>query len=71
MGWKGASIGYFLSLIAIGLCDPYEFSDCFQAENGDRENVFGFSASKVEDEHMTEFTEFQGKVMVIVNVASF
>jgi len=73
MELRGAYLGYLLSIFTLALCkeDPYEFSECFPAANGDKENVFGFSAIKLEEEAVTNFTDYQGKVMLIVNVASF
>jgi len=71
MGRRGASAAYLLSLLTVAFCDPYEFSDCFPPANGDTETTFSFSTTKLLEKDPTEFTAYQGKVMLIINVASF
>lgn len=60
-------------LFFFAFSDPYEKSDCFQPSNdADRlETVHGFKVDGLESSIKYDFNAYKGKVMLIVNVASF
>jgi glutathione peroxidase len=71
MDWKVVISGYFLLFFSHIRCDPFEYSDCFGPRNGDTEHLFEYKVNGLAPNENYDFSSYQGKVMLAVNVASF
>ena len=61
------------ALVCFVVSDPYEKSDCYQAEDeySRADTVHGFKVDGLKRDIKYDMKDYRGKVMLLVNVASF